>query len=244
MHEQPASIGVINRLSTWAKDHLTVGGREQAIFTRKYNQVVEQLPKDATDNQLALLEMKLRSQSHSAAISSLVVDGLAATGAFVGGGILLGKMSEQAKIPQAARVRASRLAEKRTNRAFKAIKDVSYGALKTGVDVAMAGVKLVVTPIEWGAKVVTWPIRQVGRAGEYLWGITLGPVVNVAADLTQAALEVPGNIIHDVDWATTKIATKVDQKMQLNQRRAARRLRVKELQRLSRERLKNIAARK
>lgn len=180
---------IVDSIKKWSHDNLTLQGREDKLYLKKYSQIAENLPKDVTESQMALLELRLRQQAKSSAIGSIIIDGLVAGGALVGGAAVYGKLKDRAiHAPNTAgRVRM----EQRSKTVFQAVKDVSYNAVKTGMDVAMFGMKVVVTPIEWGAKVVLWPIRKVGEGGAYVWGLVGGPE---AAKGTATAVKEIGKI--------------------------------------------------
>ncbi len=83
---------IVDSMRSWAHDHLTLQGREEQAYLKKYTQIVEHLPKDMNESQLALMEIRLRNQAHSKAIGSIIIDGLVAGGALVGTGVLLNKV--------------------------------------------------------------------------------------------------------------------------------------------------------
>lgn len=102
--------GIVDSVKKWSHDHLTLQGREDAIYLKKYAHIAESLPKDMPDNQMALLEIRLRQKAHSAAIGSIVVDALMTGGALVGTGVLLKKVDFsfpkfERRMPQTARRR-------------------------------------------------------------------------------------------------------------------------------------------
>jgi hypothetical protein len=83
---------IVESIKKWSHDHLTLQGREDGIYLKKYAQIAEKLPQDMYENSMALLEMRLRKDARSAAIGSIVVDALMTGGALVGAGVLLNKV--------------------------------------------------------------------------------------------------------------------------------------------------------
>lgn len=92
VHKFSGAKGIVESVKQWAHDHLTIQGREEGMYLKKYAQIAEKLPKDTSEVQMAVLEAQLRKQAHSAAIGSIVVDALMTGGVLVGAGILLRKV--------------------------------------------------------------------------------------------------------------------------------------------------------
>lgn len=198
---------IVDSIKKWSQDNLTLRGREDKIYLKKYTQIAEKLPKDVTESQMALLELRLRQQAKSGAIGSIIVDGLVAGGALVGGAAVLGKMKERAI--HAPNVAGRARMEQRAKTVFRGVKDVAYNTVKFGADVASLGVKIVVTPIEFGAKVILWPIRQVGKAGRDLWGLVGGPAMvdaaGVAGGAVVEAVKLPYTMYKDLEAVENKV---------------------------------------
>ena len=203
---------IVDSIKKWSHDNLTLQGREDKLYLKKYTQIAEKLPKDVSESQMALIELRLRQQAKSSAIGSIVIDGLVAGGALVGGAAVYGKLKDRSVAVHAQNVAGRNRVDNRSRTVFQAVKDVSYNTLKTGVDVAMFGMKVVVTPIEWGAKVVLWPIRQVGRGGAYVWGLVGGPeaargtatAVKEIGKIGVEAVKLPFTIVKDINTIGTK----------------------------------------
>lgn len=83
---------IVESFKKWSHDHLTLQGREDNIYLKKYAQIAEKLPQDMSENHMALLEMRLRKDAHSAAVGSIIVDALMTGGVLVGAGALLKKV--------------------------------------------------------------------------------------------------------------------------------------------------------
>lgn len=186
---------IVENVRKWAHDHLTLSGREAALFTKKYAQVAEHLPNNITDSQLALIEMRLRQQAKSGAIGSIVMDVLVGGGALVGGGMLLNRMLEKRPMFTPAQREAVRRAEARSKHAFSEAAKLSGGLFK-------AGVELMMFPIKIGAKVLLWPARQVGKAGRYVWGMLGGPE---AASIASYAVKNTLQAVPDTARAVKKV---------------------------------------
>ena len=200
---------IVDSIKKWSHDNLTLQGREDKLYLKKYTQIAENLPKDVSESQMALIELRLRQQAKSSAIGSIVIDGLVAGGALVGGAAVYGKLKDRSVAVHAQNVAGRNRVDNRSRTVFQAVKDVSYNTLKTGVDVAMFGMKVVVTPIEWGAKVVLWPIRQVGRGGAYVWGLVGGPAMvesaKVVGGAAVEAIKLPYTMYKDIEAVENKV---------------------------------------
>lgn len=201
--------GIVDRIKSWSHDNLTLNGRADKIYLKKYNSIAENLPKDITESQMALLELRLRQQSKSAAVGSVIIDSLVAGGALVGGAAVYGKLKDRAIAVNGHNAAARMRVDNRSRTVFQAVKDVSYNAVKTGMDVAMFGVKVVVTPIEWGAKIMFWPIRKVGEGGKYVWGLVGGPAMVDAAKVVGGAaveaVKLPYTMYKDLEAVENKV---------------------------------------
>lgn len=198
---------IVDSIKKWSHDNLTLKGREDKVYLKKYNAIAEKLPKDITESQMALLELRLRQQSKSAAVGSLIIDSLVAGGVLAGGAAVYGKLKDRSIAINGQNAAARMRVDNRSRTVFQAVRDVSYNAVKTGMDVAMFGMKVVVTPIEWGAKIMLWPIRQVGRGGAYLWGMAGGPeavrgtatAVKEIGKIGVEAVKLPFTIVQDIN---------------------------------------------
>jgi len=93
-HAEMKSPGltIVDRVGKWARDHLTVQGRADAIYVKKYQQVIENAPEGIPQDKMASLESQLRQRARSAAVGSIIVDALVGGGALIGTGVLLKKL--------------------------------------------------------------------------------------------------------------------------------------------------------
>jgi len=196
---------IVDSIKKWSHDNLTLRGREDKLYLKKYSQIAEKLPKDISENQMALLELRLRQQAKSGAIGSIIIDGLVAGGALVGGAAVYGKLKDRAI--HAPNIAGRARMEQRSKTVFQSVKDVTYNTVKFGADVASFGVKVVATPIEWGAKIMFWPIRKVGEGGAYVWGLVGGPeaakgtatAVKEIGKIGVEAVKLPFTIVKDIN---------------------------------------------
>lgn len=192
---------VVDSIKKWSHDHLTLQGREDAIYLKKYAQIVEKLPQDMTENQMALLELRFRRQSHSAAIGSVVIDALVTGGALVGIGALLKKVDFkfpkfERTIPQVARrapvverapVRPpapARVSEPRWSLVAFA-KKVSSILEGHGEDIDLKKVADSVAKVKWDAP-ADWTEKGIDKAGaglKKLWGWLDGALGKLADNM-------------------------------------------------------------
>lgn len=204
--------GIVESIKKWSHDNLTLNGRADKIYLKKYTAIAEKLPSDITESQMALLEMRLRQQSKSAAVGSIIIDSLVAGGALVGGAAVYGKLKDRSIAINGQNAAARIRVDNRSRTVFQTVKDVSYNAVKTGMDVAMFGMKVVVTPIEWGAKIMLWPIRKVGEGGAYVWSLVGGPeavkgtatAVKEVGKIGLEAVKLPFTLAKDINTIGTK----------------------------------------
>lgn len=85
------TMGVIDRVKKWAHDHLTVSGREEQVYLNQYQAVLNERSKTMSQDEFNALDVQMRQKAHSAAVGSMVVDGLIAGGTLVTGGVLMAK---------------------------------------------------------------------------------------------------------------------------------------------------------
>lgn len=170
--EAPRGPGknIVDFIRQWSRDNLTVRGRENALYQKKYDEVLKSLPKDMNDQQMALIELHLQRMAHSRAIGSIVADVLFAGTAIVGTGMLLNRLADKQPFLSDVQRRNFKRMEKRGKQVFDFAKKTAWGGVKLGARVTVGA-------IDTGVKVATFPFRVVGRAGRFIFGLLGGPEV-------------------------------------------------------------------
>lgn len=170
--EAPRGPGanIVDRIRRWTRDNLTVRGRENAIYQKKYDEVLKNLPKDMNDQQMALIEMRLQRMAHSRAIGSIVADVAFAGTAIVGTGMLLNRLADKQPFLSDVQRRNFRRMEKRGKQAVNFVGKVIYGGVKLGADLTVGVVDVALAPA-----------RALKKAGQWVWGATLGGVFETNA---------------------------------------------------------------
>lgn len=185
--------GVIDKVRGWMHDHLTVSGREEQIYLNQYQQVLEKAAVDLSPEQFSSMEQQLRQKAHSSAVGSMVLDGLVAGGALVGTGAILSnkdtrkylKKFIQNKRYRSGAFKGSTFRQAELDKIIMKPIDATLKVGKFGMDVVKAG-----------GRVIFWPARQVGKAGEYLWKNAIKPTYDLTAKpLVDFAASVPGAVI-------------------------------------------------
>lgn len=170
--EAPRGPGatIVDRIRRWTRDNLTVRGRENAIYQKKYDEVLKNLPKDMNDQQMALIEMRLQRMAHSRAIGSIVADVAFAGTAIVGTGMLLNRLADKQPFLSDVQRRNFKRMEKRGKQAANFVGKVIYGGVKLGADLTVGVVDVALAPA-----------RALKKAGQWVWGATLGGVFETNA---------------------------------------------------------------
>jgi len=181
-----------DNIRKWAHERLTVKGRTEVIFQKKYDEVLKSLPEGVTENQMALLELRLQNLAKSRAIGSIVVDAVFTGTAVVGTGMLLSRLADKKGINLSPTQRAAfQRMDERGARALKMMTDAAQGGFRVGKQIA-----------EGAANAALFPFRVAGDAAKWLWGVTLGPVVGAAVDLADAAAQTSIDTVEAIDYSS------------------------------------------